>query len=71
MQHQSHDAGCRFFRTLVVFLALGTLVAGCRESEQSRILQYEKGTYLGQADSALADDAVQSLQLRTRAQRAP
>lgn len=44
-------------------LALGA----CDESEQGRILLYEKGTYLGPSDSELSD--AQREELRQRALR--
>lgn len=42
-------------------------LSACDEAEQGRILQYEEGTYLGQADSGLTD--AQRDQLRARAMR--
>ena len=56
-----------FFALLLLALQL----AGCREHEQGRPLRYEKGTYLGKADSRLADDTVSQLQMRTMNQRGP
>lgn len=57
------------FRKLVPFLAAGLMLAlaGCDEAEQGRILQYEKGTYLGPSDSELTD--AQRDELRARVQR--
>lgn len=48
---------------MVAVLAL----AACDQDEQGRILTYEKGTYLGKADSALSDE--QLAELRQRAAR--
>lgn len=42
-------------------------LAACDESEQGRILRYEKGTYLGKADSELSEE--QRDELRQRALR--
>jgi len=43
-------------------------LAGCDESEQGRILRYEKGTYLGQEDTKLTDEQRQELRARTSLQ---
>ncbi|MCG8360581.1 MAG: hypothetical protein MI920_33880 [Kiloniellales bacterium] len=50
-----------------VMLAMGLALAGCDENEQGRILRYEKGTYLGPADTPL-DEATRD-ELRQRALR--
>lgn len=42
-------------------------LAACDQSEQGRILRYEKGTYLGKADSKLSDEKRD--ELRSRAMR--
>ncbi len=47
-------------------LVLG--LAACDDSEQGRILRYEKGTYLGQSDSELTDAQRQELRARTSLQ---
>jgi len=46
-------------------LVSALLLAACRAEEQGRILQYEKGQYLGQADSKLSGDQVRTLSART------
>jgi|TARA_A100001015_G_scaffold219053_1_gene246299 hypothetical protein len=46
---------------LVMFGALTLTVSGCREEEQNRILSYDKGNYLGQADTALTKDEESAL----------
>jgi hypothetical protein len=43
-------------------------LAACDESEQGRILRYEKGTYLGQSDSELSETQRQELRARTALQ---
>lgn len=57
-------------RKLIPVIAGAALVlalSACDESEQGRILRYEKGTYLGQADTGLTD--AQRDELRARAMR--
>lgn len=43
-------------------------LAACDESEQGRILRYEKGTYLGKADSELSEEQRDELRQRARRQ---
>ena len=43
-----------FVITALVGLAIG--LSGCNQDEQGRILSYEKGTYLGQADQKLGEN---------------
>lgn len=50
---------------LPMFLALP--LAGCREAEQGRTLDFNKGVYQGQADEKL--DAEQNKELRERVER--
>ena len=54
--------------TLSALLVLG--VSACRKEEQNRITLYQKGTYLGKADTALSADAVRNLENHTRQQAA-
>lgn len=49
-------------------LGLTLLLGACDESEQGRILQYEKGTYLGQPDTPLTDEKIEDLRRRTTLQ---
>ena len=53
--------------TLVAVFGTSLTLAACDENEQGRILRYEKGTYLGQPDTALTED--QLSELRSRAKR--
>jgi hypothetical protein len=56
---------------LIPFAAVAGLVlalAGCDEAEQGRVLRYEKGTYLGQADTELTDAQREELRARTALQ---
>jgi len=43
-------------------------LAGCDESEQGRVLRYEKGTYLGQPDSQLTEQQREELRARAALQ---
>ncbi len=55
---------------LITFaLLVGISLGGCRESEQDRVQELQKGTYLGKADQALTDEQVNALRLRARNQR--
>ena len=50
-------------------LLVGISLGGCRESEQDRVRELQKGTYLGKPDQALSDAKVNELRLRARNQR--
>lgn len=54
-------AGC----LVVVGLALG----GCRDSEQDRVLMFEKGKYLGKPDQPLSEEQIDELRHRAEQQR--
>lgn len=41
-------------------------VAGCREAEQDRPLDYEPGTYLGQEDQPIGEETLDTLRERAR-----
>ena len=63
-----------FQRRLTALLAVAAVVAasllvGCREEEQGRVLRYEKGTYLGQKDSGLTEEQRNALRARAQQQR--
>ncbi len=51
-------------------VALVILLGACDESEQGRILRYEKGTYLGKPDTPLTDEQVEKLRQRANLQGA-
>ena len=53
------------YSLLVVSLAL----PGCRESEQGRVLLYEKGSYLGKPDTQISAEARRALLQRGELQR--
>ena len=46
----------------------GLGLGACDESEQDRILQYQKGTYLGPADPPLTPEQLDDLRYRTKLQ---
>lgn len=58
------------YKLIPVVAGAGLVLAlsGCDESEQGRILRYEKGTYLGQEDSPLTDAQREELRARTNLQ---
>lgn len=49
-----------------VFVASSMMLAGCRQDEQGRILSYEKGKYLGNADEELTDAQKDALRYRAK-----
>lgn len=53
---------------MIVLLALGPSLAACDEAEQGRILRYEKGTYLGEADPPLSQFELDELRQRAKRQ---
>jgi len=46
----------------------GFAVAACDEAEQGRVLRYEKGTYLGKADTDLNVGQLDELRQRAKLQ---
>ena len=50
-------------------IAAGLVLGACREQEQDRVLLYEKGTYLGQLDTALSEETRVALRQRSQLQR--
>jgi len=56
--------------SLVAAMAAAALTLGaCDPEEQGRILQYEKGTYLGQPDDELSPEVRDELRSRVGRQR--
>ena len=49
-------------------VAVAASLSACREEEQGRILLYQKGVYLGKADTGLSEQARRAIRLRTRYQ---
>ncbi|MBO6562179.1 MAG: hypothetical protein JJ959_16665 [Nisaea sp.] len=56
------------FRGLALAALVMVLLAGCRESEQDRVLLYKKGTYLGAKDQSLSEEALTEIRERGRLQ---
>ena len=50
-------------------LASAMVLVGCDENEQSRVLRYEKGVYLGKPDDKLNEGTVDELRQRARLQQ--
>lgn len=74
---QGSGAGYEFMRNIggvVRFIAVAALLAAvavvssCRQAEQGRILHYQKGTYLGEADQNSSEGKEQELRARARHQ---
>ena len=57
-----------WIRSAVLASLVLVLVAGCRESEQDRVLMYKKGTYLGQEDQKVSEEALREIRSRGRKQ---
>ncbi len=53
---------------LSLAFAASLSLAACDEAEQGRILEYEKGTYLGPKDQTLTSKQQADLRARTRLQ---
>jgi hypothetical protein len=53
---------------LALMLVIGPLLSACDQNEQGRIRSYEKGTYLGQPDTPLTEEARAELRARARLQ---
>ncbi len=54
--------------TLAALFLAGLTLTGCDQSEQGRILSYEKGTYLGEPDTPLTEEQVNELRHRAMQQ---
>ena len=44
-------------------------MSSCRQEEQNRVLNYEKGVYLGKEDTPLSEKIVTKLRMHTSRQR--
>ena len=53
----------------MLFILSTFLVSSCREEEQNRVLNYKKGVYLGQKDTALTKQQITKLRIHTSRQR--
>ncbi len=56
--------------TLACLVAVGASLGACREDEQGRVLLFNKGVYLGKADTPITDEARRAMRLRTARQAA-
>ena len=54
---------------LILFTISTILISSCRQEEQNRVLNYEKGVYLGKKDTALSEKLVTKLRMHTSRQR--
>lgn len=54
---------------LITLTAVALALASCAEDEQNRVLSYEKGTYLGNADQSLTPEQLRQLVIRSQMQR--
>ncbi len=59
----------KFRLALLAALAPVFFLSACDQAEQGRVLNYEKGTYLGQKDQALSDQEKEILRQRTMMQQ--
>ena len=61
----------KFHKTilLMLFILSTFLVSSCREEEQNRVLNYNKGVYLGQKDTGLTEQQITKLRIHTSRQR--
>jgi hypothetical protein len=56
--------------TFIILFTISTiLMSSCRQEEQNRVLNYEKGVYLGKKDTALSEKIVTKLRMHTSRQR--
>ena len=53
----------------MLFILSTFLVSSCREEEQNRVLNYNKGVYLGQQDTGLTEQQITKLRIHTSRQR--
>jgi len=53
---------------LITILLVAAGLSACEPDEQGRILQYEKGTYLGPSDQNLPAEQLRELEIRTNMQ---
>jgi len=53
---------------MLALLAVAGFLQACEQEERGRILQYEKGTYLGSADQNLSAEQLREIEVRTNLQ---
>jgi hypothetical protein len=54
---------------LITLTTVALALVSCAEDEQNRVLSYEKGTYLGNADQSLTPEQLRQLVIRSQMQR--
>jgi len=61
----------RFYKNLliVLFILSTFLISSCREDEQNRVLNYNKGVYLGEKDTPLTEQQITKLRIHTSRQK--
>jgi hypothetical protein len=53
---------------MLALIAIAGFLQACEEEERGRILQYEKGTYLGPSDQSLSNEQLREIEVRTNLQ---
>ena len=53
---------------LILFTISTVLMSSCRQEEQNRVLNYEKGVYLGKKDVPLTEKQITKLRMHTSRQ---
>lgn len=56
--------------TLACLVAVGASLGACREDEQGRVLLFDKGVYLGKADTPITQEARRAIRSRMSRQAA-
>ncbi len=56
--------------TLACLVAVGASLGACREDEQGRVLLFNKGVYLGKADTPITEEARRAIRSRMSRQAA-
>ena len=61
----------RFYKNLliVLFILSTFLISSCREDEQNRVLNYNKGVNLGEKDTQLTEQQITKLRIHTSRQK--
>jgi hypothetical protein len=53
---------------MLALIAVAGFLQACEQEERGRILQYQKGTYLGPADQSLSNEQLREIEVRTNLQ---
>jgi len=53
---------------MLALIAIAGFLQACEQEERGRILQYQKGTYLGPADQSLSNEQLREIEVRTNLQ---